>query len=111
MNFFEHQETARRQTRWLILIFILAVAAIVVAINLVILIALGFFSFDAETASVPFQQVVRQSLPMMGAAAVASIAFILLASLFKMASLKAGGGPRLARRLGPDRQATDARSL
>ena len=99
MNFFEHQETARKQSRWLILIFILAVAAIVVAINLVILVALGFFSFDAETASVPFGQVVRDNLPMMGGAALASVAFILLASLFKMASLKAGGG-QVARQLG-----------
>ena len=99
MNFFEHQETARKQSRWLILIFILAVAAIVVAINIVILVALGFISFDAETASVPFREVVRGNLPLLGGAAVASIAFILLASLFKMASLRAGGG-QVARQLG-----------
>ena len=99
MNFFEHQASARKQSRWLILIFILAVAAIVVAINLVILIALGFISFDPETASVPFSQVVRDNWPLMGGAAVASIAFILLASLFKMASLRAGGG-HVARQLG-----------
>jgi Zn-dependent protease with chaperone function len=99
LNFFEHQETARKQSRWLILIFILAVAAIVVAINIVILVALGFISFDAETASVPFREVVRGNLPLLGGAAVASIAFILLASLFKMASLRAGGG-QVARQLG-----------
>ncbi len=99
MNFFEHQETARRQSRWLILLFILAVAAIVVAINLVILVALGFVSFDAETASVPLRQVVRDNLPLMGGAALASVVFILLASLYKMASLKGGGG-QVARHLG-----------
>ena len=63
MNFFEHQESARKQSRWLILAFILAVAAIVVAVNGVILLALGLISFDAETASVPFREVVRQNLP------------------------------------------------
>ena len=99
MNFFEHQASARKQSRWLILIFILAVAAIVVAINLVILIALGFISFDPETASVPFSQMVRDNWPLMGGAALASIAFILLASLFKVASLRAGGG-QVARQLG-----------
>ena len=40
MNFFEHQESARKQSRWLILVFILAVAAIVVAINGFIMISL-----------------------------------------------------------------------
>ncbi|HYD81622.1 MAG TPA: M48 family metallopeptidase [Paucimonas sp.] len=33
MNFFEHQEQARRQTRTLVILFILAVTAIVVAVN------------------------------------------------------------------------------
>ena len=99
MNFFEHQDNARKNSRWLILVFILAVAAIVVAINLVILIALGFFSFDAETASVPFSEVVKQNVPLLAGSAVASVAFILVASLFKMVSLQAGGG-QVARQLG-----------
>ena len=92
MNFFEHQESARKQSRWLILSFILAVAAIVVAVNGVILLALGLISFDAETASVPFREVVRQNLPTLAIAAVVSVAFILLASLYKMSSLRGGGG-------------------
>lgn len=99
MNFFEHQESARKQTRWLILVFILAVATIVVAINGVILIALGFISFDAETASVPFREVVRTEWPTLAGAGVVSVAFILLASLFKMSSLRGGGG-QVARQLG-----------
>ncbi|MEE4218739.1 MAG: M48 family metallopeptidase [Xanthomonadales bacterium] len=99
MNFFEHQESARKQSRWLILVFILAVATIVVAINGVILVALGFISFDAETASVPFREVVRTEWPTLAGAGVVSVAFILLASLFKMAGLRAGGG-HVARQLG-----------
>lgn len=35
MNFFEHQELARRQTRRLVVLFVLAVVAIVLAVNLV----------------------------------------------------------------------------
>ena len=99
MNFFEHQESARKQSRWLILVFILAVATIVVAINGVILVALGFISFDADTASVPFREVVRAEWPTLVGAGVVSVAFILLASLFKMAGLRAGGG-QVARQLG-----------
>jgi Zn-dependent protease with chaperone function len=99
LNFFEHQESARKQSRWLILVFILAVATIVVAINGVILVALGFISFDAETASVPFREVVRTEWPTLAGAGVVSVAFILLASLFKMAGLRAGGG-HVARQLG-----------
>ena len=99
MNFFEHQERARRQSRWLLVVFTLAVAAIVVAVNGVILLALGLISFDAETASVPFREVVRQNLPTLAIAAVVSVAFILLASLYKMSSLRGGGG-EVARSLG-----------
>lgn len=99
MNFFEHQAVARRQSRWLLLLFTLAVAAIVVAVNGVVLVALGFFSFDAETASVPFAELVRQEWPTFLTIGVISVAFILAASLFKMASLRAGGG-QVARQLG-----------
>jgi Zn-dependent protease with chaperone function len=99
VNFFENQDNARKNSSWLILVFILAVAAIVVAVNLVVLIALGFFSFDAETASVPFSEVVRGNIPLLAGSAVASVAFILIASLFKMVGLQAGGG-QVARQLG-----------
>jgi len=99
LNFFEQQAVARRQSRWLLLLFMLAVAAIVVAVNGVVLLALGFLSFDAGTASVPFAELVRQKWPTFLTIAVISVLFILLASLFKMASLRAGGG-QVARQLG-----------
>jgi hypothetical protein len=41
MNFFERQDQARRQSKRLILLFVLAVAAIVVAVDLVFLMAFG----------------------------------------------------------------------
>ena len=45
MNFFEHQESARRTTRRLILLFVLAVIAIVIAVNVVAtFVYLGVFS-------------------------------------------------------------------
>ena len=41
MNFFEHQDRARRQSRWLIVVFALAVLAIVLAIDAIVLLTLG----------------------------------------------------------------------
>src|SRR5690554_1124317 len=41
MNFFEHQNKARRQTRWLVFLFVLAVVTIVVVIDLVVLMVFG----------------------------------------------------------------------
>jgi len=42
MNFFEHQERARRQTRRMLLLFVLAVAAIVVSPSIaIVVLALG----------------------------------------------------------------------
>ena len=44
MNFFEHQDQARKQTRWLIFVFILAVVATGVAIDVILLLVLGVTS-------------------------------------------------------------------
>ena len=46
MNFFKQQDQAKKQSRWLIFMFILAVLAIVVAIDLVLLLALGLSNVD-----------------------------------------------------------------
>ena len=48
MNFFEQQDRARKQSRWLIIVFIVAVLAIVVAIDLLILLAAGVSSIETE---------------------------------------------------------------
>ena len=62
MNFFEYQEQARRQSRWLVFLFILAVITIVVVIDLAILVAFGvanveeqqvLFSMQTLKANVP----------------------------------------------------------
>ena len=36
MDFFEHQDDARRGTRWLVVLFALAVAGMVAAVNLAV---------------------------------------------------------------------------
>ncbi|MDT8409155.1 MAG: M48 family metallopeptidase [Wenzhouxiangellaceae bacterium] len=97
MNFFEQQDRARKQTRLLVLAFVLAVVAIVVAMNLVMLAIFGrsesagqgwlSASFWAANAGV----VLWTSLVTAG--------IILLASLYRSMQLR-GGGSQVARELG-----------
>ena len=99
MNFFEHQERARRQSRWLLVVFTLAVAAIVVAVNGIVLLAVLSTSWDPAAEGLTFNEMLRVHWPLMAGTAVACIALIFVASLFRTLSLKAGGG-QVARQLG-----------
>ena len=55
MNFFEYQEQARRQSRWLVFLFILAVITIVVVIDLAILIAFGMMDIEQQQSLLSMQ--------------------------------------------------------
>jgi Zn-dependent protease with chaperone function len=99
MNFFEQQDRARKQSRWLILVFILAVLAIVVAMDLIILLVAGVSSIETEGVPRLSAQTFADNLPLLTGGAVATLLLISLASLFKITSLKAGGG-KVARELG-----------
>lgn len=79
MNFFEHQAAARRRSKRLVLLFALAVLAIVLAVDLVLLLAVG--GGDGDT----------NRLGMMLFASFATLAVIGCASLFRTASLRTGG--------------------
>ncbi len=52
MNFFEYQEQARRQSRWLVFLFILAVFIIIVVIDLAILVAFGVMNTEQQQVAV-----------------------------------------------------------
>jgi len=107
MNFFEHQDKARRQTRRLVFLFILAVVTIVVVIDLVILVVFGLS--DAETPQNLFSIVTLQSnAPMLAGGAILTTVVIALASLFKTVALRSGGG-KVARDLGGVLVEADAR--
>ena len=108
MNFFQQQDQARKQTRWLIFAFILAVAAIVAAINLIVLLAVGFTSIETEGVPQLSSQLITGNLPLLSGTAVVTISVIGLASLFKSASLRAGGG-KVARELGGTLVESDTR--
>jgi Zn-dependent protease with chaperone function len=91
MNFFAHQEQARKQTRRMLFLFALAVVAIVCAIDGVVLLALG-----VDTAH---HQGGGASWGVLGSVSVAVVAAILLGSLYRISTL-GGGGAAVARQLG-----------
>jgi Zn-dependent protease with chaperone function len=99
MNFFQSQDNARRQTHYLILMFILAVIAIVAAVNLVIAALIINMGNGAGTATLPDLNWIMNNLGLVAGISLATIGFISLSSLYKTASLSAGGG-KVARSLG-----------
>ena len=98
MNFFEYQDQARRQSRWLIFLFILAVITIVAVIDLAMLIAFGVMDIEQQQ-SVFSMQSLNANIPTLLGGAAATTAVIVLASLFKTTMLRSGGG-KVARELG-----------
>ncbi|HEY8157397.1 MAG TPA: M48 family metallopeptidase [Methylobacter sp.] len=99
MNFFQSQDNAHRQTRSLILMFILAVIAIVAAVNLVIAMLIINMGNEAGVAALPDFNWIMNNLALVAGVSVSTIGFISLSSLYKIASLSAGGG-KVARSLG-----------
>ena len=106
MNFFEYQEQARRQSRWLVFLFILAVITIVVVIDLAMLVAFGVM--DTEQQALFSMQTLTTNVPALAGGGLATAAVILVASLFKTTALRSGGG-KVARDLGGVLVEADAR--
>ena len=113
MNFFEYQARARKQSRWLIIAFILVTLLIVAAVNLIVLSLIGF---QAPVAS-GVGYITQQSVGSFGLHSLLSADFLMqhintiigssagtagvigLASLGKISSLKSGGA-KVAKDLG-----------
>ena len=107
MNFFEYQEQARGQTRWLVFLFILAVVIIVTVIDLAILVAFGVTDTEQPQALFSVQHL-QANVPTLLGGALVTAAVIAVASLFKTATLRSGGG-KVARDLGGVLVEADAR--
>lgn len=102
MNFFEHQEKARKQSKWIIFAFIGVTLLIVLAVNAVVLM-LGVLSPLADQSVgvmslFDTQFLLKNSTSLMYSSGLTGGA-IGLASLGKMASLRSGGG-KVARDMG-----------
>jgi Zn-dependent protease with chaperone function len=95
MNFFAQQEQARSHTRRMLILFVVAVACIVAAVDLVVLIAFGAIGHDRHN------RLDLHSLQphVMFWASLAVLAVTGIATMYKIASLRGGGGV-VARELG-----------
>jgi len=107
LNFFEHQDKARRQSRSLVFLFILAVLIIIVVIDMAILVAFGSIGPEQQQPVFSLQSIRDNSSVLLGGALVTA-AVIAVASLFKTAALHSGGG-KVARDLGGVLVEADAR--
>ncbi|MEW4569602.1 M48 family metallopeptidase [Tautonia sp. JC769] len=112
MDFFEHQETARRKTGLLVFYFLLAVVAIIGAIYLVLAFVFLGMGEDGGRASAP---PTLWDPGLFGLVALGTTALVGGGSLFKIASL-AGGGHTVAELLGgrlihPDTRDPDERRV
>jgi Zn-dependent protease with chaperone function len=87
MNFFERQAVARKQTFRMLVLFGLAVGAIVLAVNIALLVALGFSGG------------LGQAIPLMVLITLGTLAVIGFSSLYRLASLRSGG-EAIAREMG-----------
>jgi Zn-dependent protease with chaperone function len=96
VNFFEHQDRARRQTRFLVFLFALAVVAVILTVNAVVLATVGVP--NAASAS-PGTGFLEANASIVLASTLITGAVIGLASLYRTLQLRAGGGD-IARSLG-----------
>ncbi|MEP6897361.1 MAG: M48 family metallopeptidase [Rhodanobacter sp.] len=91
MDFFAQQARVRGSSRRLVVLFVLAVVAIVAAIDVVVWIAMGHRPVDGEPA--------RSNLALLLTSTVVVLAGIGLSSLFRIMSLS-GGGKKVAESVG-----------
>ena len=104
MNFFDAQDQARRATRWLVVIYVLATALIVAGITLVVGVAL----YSASSTSIARHpgEFLQAQAPVLAAAAIITALFIVGATLYRTTVLSAGGG-RVATDMGGTRVSAD----
>ncbi len=88
MNFFAHQELARKQTRRMVVLFTIAVICIVVAIDVVVMVALGIASEHRRGAA---SAGAGSGAGAIIATSVGVLAVIGLATLYRISTLRAGG--------------------
>ena len=92
MNFFESQDTARRNTRKLIVLFALAVISLIVITNILVMLVFGMASAGSGSAAA-VQLQFDPAVFLLVSTVIISV--VTLGSLYKLASLR-GGGARIA---------------
>ncbi len=109
MDFFARQAATRRQSRWMVFLFIVAVLAIVVAIDFVVVTTVAVLSFNDDGGLLASQDMSLARYPMV---ILFSTLFVLgtigISSLTRTVSLAAGGG-KVAEQLGGTRVGPDTK--
>lgn len=88
-DFFQRQDVARRGTTRLIVLFALAVLAMVLSIEVLLAAAMGYVGRNPETGAVDWSAVTDPRLFLV--AAIGTLVVVGGGSLYKMAELRAGG--------------------
>jgi Zn-dependent protease with chaperone function len=96
MNFFAQQERSRAHTRRMLVLFVLAVVCIVVAVDVVVLIAFGVFGDRHHHDLAAVRHVPPQALIL---STIAVLAVVAGATMYKISTLRSGGGA-VARQFG-----------
>jgi Zn-dependent protease with chaperone function len=106
MDFFARQAATRRQSRWMVFLFILAVLAIVIAIDLVVVTVVAILSVeDGGLLATPDMSLARYPLVALFSTLVV-LGTIGISSVARTVSLAAGGG-KVAEQLGGTRVGAD----
>ena len=84
MNFFQHQELARKQSRRMIVLFTLAVIAIVLAVDAVVYLVLGILGAASQEPAEPRVDVLVFTT-------LGALLVIGLSSAYRISSLRRGG--------------------
>ena len=88
-NFFDRQDAAKRNTTRLVVLFVLAVLAIMVSIHVLLAFAFGYLGADERTGGFDLALVADPGIAML--AFVGTLLVVGGGSLFKMAQLRGGG--------------------
>jgi len=104
MNFFQHQESARKQSRWIIAAFLAVTLIIVIIIDVLVLLVLAGQGLTEASQNGSIQSVLsaslwRDNIGLLITSSVIVAGVIGIASLGKIVSLRSGGG-KVARDLG-----------
>ena len=94
MNFFEHQDQARKRTGWLVFVFLLAVVCLIALTNLLVVIAIAFlkgFALSGDSSESYLVIFDYFSWSLLATISLTILGIVSLASLYKMAQLSSGG--------------------
>lgn len=100
MDFFERQEKTRRQTRVLVLLFVLATIVIVVAVGFVVAVVAASLGAPEGAVVIPGPRWASDNTGLLALTCFGTLTFIAVASLYRTLRLSAGGGSGVASQLG-----------